>query len=137
MHHKNLSLRLSNFPLWIFLSCVLLVGYAIQVLCPLSTSFSKKESLKFWSRYSVRWWFYRAEFELKKSIFSFSSKSNFTVFSAFSSSSVKKDNLSKNFYFFFGALSLYFFDSLLKAVRRSWKFFIKKILRKPSIKETY
>ena len=52
--------------------------------------------------------------------------SNFTFFSAFSSSSVKKNNLSKNFHFFFGALSFYFSDCLLKPVRRAWKFISRK-----------
>ena len=52
--------------------------------------------------------------------------SNFTFFSAFSSSSVKKNNLSKNFHFFFGALSFYFSDCLLKPVRRAWKFLSRK-----------
>ena len=92
-----------------------------------STSFSNKESLNFRSRYSVRWRFRRAGFELKKTInVSLSTMSNFTFFSAFSSSSVKKNNLSKNFHFFFGALSFYFSDCLLKPVRRAWKFLSRK-----------
>ena len=105
--HSHFMSSLLNFP-WNF-----------------STSFTKKEFLKFQSRYSIRWWFHRAGFELKKSNHvSQTSKSNFT-FSAFSSSFVKKDNLSKNFYFF-GALSLYFFDSLLKALQRARKFLSRK-----------